>query len=72
MSWKPISTLPDGERAILFLPHGEKGNGEITTGMIFRDDDGTVTHFWTWGGPNSGSDIDEAPTHWMPLPDFPQ
>lgn len=69
--WKAIDTVPHGERVLLTLRNGEKGNGEITVGMVFPDSEGHIDCYWTWGGLNSGSDIDEAPTHWAELPDFP-
>lgn len=70
--WQPIDTVPDGERVELFLEHGEKGNGEIAVGMVFRNDDGSIPdHYWTWGGPNSGLDVNERPTHWRHLRPFP-
>jgi hypothetical protein len=72
IDWQPIETVPDGERVLLFLEGGEKGNGEIAVGMMIREPDGSVpTYYWTWGGPNSGSDIDEKPVRWAKLPDFP-
>ena len=53
---------------LLWLEKGEKGNGEITVGMVFREPGEVIDCYWTWGGPNSGSDIDEAPTRWAWLP----
>lgn len=71
LEWKPIESVPDGERVMLFLEKGEKGNGEIAVGIVYRDDDGTIDCYWTWGGSNSGSDIDERPSLWAELPNFP-
>lgn len=70
--WHPIDTVPDGERVELFLERGEKGNGEVAIGMMLREPNGGIpSHYWTWGGPNSGSDIDEKPTHWRRIRPFP-
>lgn len=66
-SWEPIETVPRGKRVELFLPSGEKGNGEIAVGMICTDPGEPIDHYWTWGGPNSGMDIDYVPTHWRAL-----
>jgi hypothetical protein len=68
IDWQPISTMPFGERVMLFFADGEKGNGEIDTNWVFRDErnpDGPWS-YWTWGGPNSGSDFerDEKPILW--------
>jgi hypothetical protein len=68
VDWQTIDTAPEGERLLLYLEHGEKGNGEIAVGMIFRNEGWPLDCYWTWGGPNSGNDVDEAPTHWALLP----
>jgi hypothetical protein len=65
--WHPIETVPRGTRVELFLEKGEKGNGEIAVGMICGNEGEPIDCYWTWGGPNSGSDIDERPTHWRRL-----
>lgn len=70
IDWQPMDTVPEGERVFLFLPEGEKGNGELAIGMVFRNYSGLIDCYWTWGGPNSGSDIDEAPVFWAELPDW--
>lgn len=74
-NWRPIEDVPDGERVELFLEKGEKGNGEIAVGMVIREDwhqgPPQINGYWTWGGPNSGSDINERPTHWRRLRPFP-
>ena len=49
--WKPIETVPHGQRVLLWLEKGEKGNGEIAVGIVFPEDDGMVDYYWTWGGP---------------------
>ena len=67
LNWRDIKTVPDGRRVFLWLEKGEKGNGELAVGMCFRKPDGSVDGWWTWGGPNSGSDDNECPTHWAPL-----
>lgn len=69
--WQPIETYEDGEHVLFWLPHGERGVGGMETGMLFRGDGDW--HFWTHGGPNSGSDFEmfEKPTHWMRLPQPP-
>ena len=45
--------------------------GEIEVAMIFTDssDDVAQWSFWSWGGPNSGSDYcrDEKPAMWAPI-----
>jgi len=79
IDWRPISTLPFGTRVILFFRRGEKGNGEIDTNWVYpehgewdldgaADDDARngPWHYWTWGGPNAGSDFerDEKPALW--------
>lgn len=58
-----------GERVFLLLRKGEKGNGELAVGMLCPLDKGEINCYWTWGGPNSGSDIDEVPVAWAPLPE---
>lgn len=71
VDWQDIETVPDGQRVLLWLEHGEKGNGEIAVGMVVRLGPDVVDSYWTWGGPNSGSDIDERPTKWALLPFAP-
>lgn len=66
LDWHPIATVPDGRRVFLWLENGERGNGELAVGMCFWND-GKVDGFWTWGGPNSGVDCFETPTHWALL-----
>jgi len=63
-----MDAVPRGDRVFLLLKDGEKGNGELAIGMICQDMGETIDHYWTWGGPNSGRDIDEAPIAWAPLP----
>lgn len=78
LDWRLIETLPDGECVFLFYESGEKGNGEIEIAMVFTD--GNRDHrnwsWWTWGGPNSGSDYErkEKPLMWAPIEawHFPQ
>lgn len=70
--WYPMESYHEGSRVLFFLEEGEKGNGEIASGMAFKDDGGSYSSFWTWGGPNSGSVVDEAPAKWRPLPNFPE
>lgn len=64
-----IKTVPRGDRVFLLLEEGEKGNGELAVGMICGDIGEDIKGFWSWGGPNSGSDSDEIPIAWAPLPD---
>ena len=56
--WYPMESYHEGSRVLFFLEEGEKGNGEIASGMAFKDDGGSYSSFWTWGGPNSGSVVD--------------
>ena len=52
VQWAPVSDLPaylEGRRILLWLEHGENGNGEVAVGMLFRNDDGVFDHYWTWG-----------------------
>lgn len=63
-----MDAVPRGDRVFLLLEKGERGNGELAVGMICTDLGQPIDHFWTWGGPNSGSDIDETPIAWAPLP----
>lgn len=63
-----VNTAPDGDRVFLLLEKGEKGNGELAVGMIVRLGNDPIDCYWTWGGPNSGSDINEVPVAWAPLP----
>lgn len=66
MDWNfDMRSAPSGERLFLLLEHGEKGNGELAVGMVME---GYTDHYWTWGGPNSGSDINEYPIAWALLP----
>lgn len=70
MRWNfDMQAVPRGDRVFLLLREGEKGNGELAVGMICTEPGEPIGHYWTWGGPNSGSDIDEAPIAWAPLPD---
>lgn len=73
IDWQPIATMPFGERVMLFFAGGEKGNGEIDTNWVYPEDDTDEDarrngpwSYWTWGGPNSGSDFerDEKPALW--------
>jgi hypothetical protein len=69
IDWRPIETMPFGERVMLYFEEGEKGNGEIDVNWVYPDDDAGPDgswHYWTWGGPNSGSDFerDEKPVLW--------
>lgn len=70
--WFSMASYPVGNRAQFYLAEGEKGNGEIAIGMAFPNERGEFDSYWTWGGPNSGSDIYEVPLMWRPLPDFPK
>lgn len=63
-----INTVPRGDRVFLLLEKGEKGNGELAVGMIASEVGEPIDCYWTWGGPNSGSDINEIPVAWAPLP----
>lgn len=63
-----LSQCPSGDRVFLLLRHGEKGNGELAVGMLVYGDNLTLDCYWTWGGPNSGSDIKEVPVAWATLP----
>jgi hypothetical protein len=63
IDWRPIETLPFGERVMLFFEHGEKGNGEIDFSWVYPTDESNPAgpwHYWSWGGPNSGSDFERA------------
>lgn len=62
---KDFNQYNEGDRVFLLLSRGEKGNGELAVGMTFEPFD----FYWTWGGPNSGEDIDEKPVAWAPLPE---
>jgi hypothetical protein len=55
--WQPIETVPRNTRVELFLENGENRNGEIAIGMICVEERQPIDHYWTWGGPYSGSDI---------------
>lgn len=72
MDWQPIDTAPEGVHVLLWFARGERGVGGMECGTIFRGDQAAPggMSIWTHGGPNGGSDwqLDEAPTHWMPLP----
>jgi hypothetical protein len=63
-----INAVPRGDRVFLLLEKGEKVNGELAVGMICSEPGEPIDCYWTWGGPNSGSDINEAPVAWAPLP----
>lgn len=65
---KNINEVPRGDRVFLLLRRGEKGNGELAVGMICGDPAEPIDCYWTWGGPNSGSDVDEVPVAWAELP----
>lgn len=67
--WRPIKTAPMGEPIEVYFAHGEKGNGEIA--VVYGCDSGHSIGWWTWGGPNSGSDYTEEPVCWRPLRNFP-
>lgn len=75
VDWIPIDDIPEeleGKNLLLWLEEGERGNGEIAVGMVIRNrPEGTIDCYWTWGGANSGSDINEAPTHYALLPFAP-
>jgi hypothetical protein len=73
IDWNPISTMPFGQRVTLYFEHGEKGNGEIDTNWVYPEDESSDQaaragrwSYWTWGGPNAGSDFerDEKPVLW--------
>ena len=68
--WKDVrvSAPPDYDAILVYLAHGEKGNGEIAVARYCSHSDGTGS-WWTWGGPNSGCDLDEAPILWKSLDD---
>lgn len=66
---RDVNAVPRGERVFLLLAEGEKGNGELAVGMICGEAGEPIDCYWTWGGPNSGSDIDEVPVAWAPLPE---
>ena len=72
--WQSIETMPEGEHVLLYWQHGERGIGGMECATVYRGSDGRLS-YWTHGGPNSGLDWeardDEAPTHWMPLPEPP-
>ena len=74
-SWQPISTAKEGVHVLLWFPTGERGLGGIECGTLYFNDANAPggINIWTHGGPNAGSDwqMDEPPTHWMPLPDPP-
>lgn len=63
-----INIVPRGDRVFLLLEKGEKGNGELAVGMICGPAGSPIDCYWTWGGPNAGSDINEVPVAWAPLP----
>jgi hypothetical protein len=70
IDWQPIATMPFGKRVLLFFERGEKGNGEIDTNWVYNGDSPEEPWiYWTWGGPNSGSDFtrDERPVLWAPV-----
>ena len=73
--WEPIETYPEWTHVLFWLPKGDRGVGGAETGMMGRNEDGSLEYdsVWTHGGPNSGLDFcfRECPTHWMPLPDPP-
>ena len=71
IDWQPMETAPEADQVFLLLAKGERGNGELAIGMVIRDGDGGFYDcYWTWGGPNSGSDIYETPVRWAPLPEW--
>jgi hypothetical protein len=65
---KDITSCPFGEQVFLLLAKGEKSNGELAVGMLCPINS-VIDRYWTWGGPNSGSDISEIPVAWAPLPE---
>ena len=75
-AWQPIATAPEGKHVLLWFPNGERGVGGMECGTLYFNDahaPGGI-NIWTHGGPNAGSDwqLDEPPTHWMPLPAPPE
>ena len=75
-AWQPIATVPEGEHVLLWFPNGGRGFGGMECGTLYFYDahaPGGI-NIWTHGGPNAGSDwqLDEPPTHWMPLPAPPE
>jgi hypothetical protein len=66
---KDLTECPSGDRVFLLLADGEKGNGELAVGMLCYTEPENIDCYWTWGGPNSGTDINEVPIAWAPLPE---
>ena len=59
MKWKPIEDAPEGEHILVYMPHGERGNGGIEAVTLFKGFyDGDEWSYWTHGGPNAGSDFE--------------
>jgi hypothetical protein len=72
--WRPFSTYTQGEYVEFYFERGERGNGMSEMARAYLDgesppDDPGSWSYWTYGGPNSGSDFssDELPTHWRPV-----
>ena len=66
--WKPIKTAPENKRVLLFGLYYK--NSHVNPGFLDKLDTWHLTRNpetkgWKWG-------LTFAPTHWRPLPKFPE
>jgi hypothetical protein len=71
-AWQPMSTAPEHEPILVWVPGVNSGLDSAEVVIIIRDADdpsGRGYSMWTNGGPNGGSDVDleHEPTHWQPI-----
>jgi hypothetical protein len=81
--WQPIETAPkDGSRIVVLWPDGWadfavwKTNSRIVLGRELNEQGAVGLSDSYFGDPNENDDYDlakpeNAPTHWMPLPEPP-
>ena len=68
MLWQPIDTAPrDGTDVLVYARDEVIGRDEIWISYFYGKEGGPLTPQWT-----APDDIDEQPTHWMPLPRPPE
>lgn len=79
--WQPIETAPkDGTQIQVWIPLACSENGGFITHVSYIDWQGDIPNVTYQGKPHhdgwcdtfSGDYVEEAPTHWMSLPDPPQ